>query len=98
MGRDHLRARVLDPHAVVVKGARGDGKADDTAAIQQALEVNVRPVVLDFTVPPDAMVWPMVPAGLSNDLIQVAKDTAPDWDREESEAIEQAEDADHDGE
>ncbi|MFK3739055.1 glycosyl hydrolase family 28-related protein [Massilia sp. TN1-12] len=27
-----------DPHAIVVKGARGDGKADDTAAIQQALD------------------------------------------------------------
>ena len=43
------------------------------------------------------MVWPMVPAGVSNDLIQVAKDEAPRWDREESEAIEQDLDADHDG-
>ena len=32
------------------------------------------------------MVWPMVPSGVSNDMIQVARDTAPQWDREESEA------------
>mgnify|MGYP007030217362 FL=1 len=37
-------------------------------------------------------------AGVSNDAIQVARDTAPQWDREESEALEQNEDADHSGE
>jgi acetolactate synthase-1/2/3 large subunit len=37
----------------------------------------------------------MVAAGVSNDMIQVAKDTAPQWDREESEALPQDEDADH---
>ena len=52
-------------------------------------------VLVDFVVHRDAMVWPMVPAGVSNDAIQVAKDTAPQWDREESEAIPQHEDADH---
>jgi acetolactate synthase-1/2/3 large subunit len=26
------------------------------------------------------MVWPMVPAGTSNDDISVARDMAPDWD------------------
>jgi acetolactate synthase-1/2/3 large subunit len=29
------------------------------------------------------MVWPMVPAGVSNDKIQVARDEAPVWDRED---------------
>jgi len=43
------------------------------------------------------MVWPMVPAGVSNDLIQVARDTAPQWDREESDAADHGLDADHDG-
>ena len=56
-----------------------------------------RPVVVDFVVERDAMVWPMVPAGVSNDAIQIARDAAPQWDREESEAIEQSTDADHDG-
>ena len=29
----------------------------------------------------------MVPSGVSNDAIQIARDTAPVWDREESEAM-----------
>ena len=36
------------------------------------------------------MVWPMVPAGVSNDAIQVAKDTAPQWDREDDTTAEEA--------
>jgi len=68
---------------------------DDT--IRAAMAVTDRPVVVDFVVHRDAMVWPMVAAGVSNDLIQVARDTAPQWDREESEAIEQGLDPDHDG-
>jgi acetolactate synthase-1/2/3 large subunit len=47
------------------------------------MEITDVPVVVDFVVHRDAMVWPMVPAGVSNDAIQVAKDTAPQWDREE---------------
>ena len=68
---------------------------DDT--IRAAMAVTDRPVVVDFVVHRDAMVWPMVAAGVSNDMIQVARDTAPQWDREESEAIEQGLDPDHDG-
>ena len=59
----------------------GDDQVDE--AIARALEINDRPVVVDFTVSPDAMVWPMVPAGVSNDAIQIAKDTSPDWNRED---------------
>ena len=39
------------------------------------MEVNDRPVVVDFVVHRDAMVWPMVPAGVSNDEIQIAART-----------------------
>jgi acetolactate synthase I/II/III large subunit len=39
--------------------------------------------VVDFVVHQDAMVWPMVAAGTSNDKIMVARDMAPVWDREE---------------
>ncbi|WP_349827503.1 acetolactate synthase large subunit [Brevibacterium litoralis] len=60
-------------------GLRVDSNADVDAAIQQALETNDRPVVIDFTVPPDAMVWPMVAAGVSNDEIQYARDLQPDF-------------------
>ncbi len=50
------------------------------AVIKQAREINDRPVVIDFIVHRDAMVWPMVAAGTSNDDIKVARDMAPDWD------------------
>ena len=78
-------------------GLRCERPEDIDATIQKAMEVNDVPVVIDFVVHRDAMVWPMVPAGVSNDAIQVAKDTAPQWDREEDEASEQPEDADKDG-
>jgi acetolactate synthase-1/2/3 large subunit len=45
------------------------------------------PVVIDFVVSTDAMVWPMVPAGTSNDDIKVARDTAPDFDYQMGEAV-----------
>ena len=46
------------------------------------------PVVVDFGVHRDAMVWPMVPAGTSNDDIQIARGMAPDWDRRRAEDSE----------
>jgi acetolactate synthase I/II/III large subunit len=55
---------------------------DIDATIQQALEINDRPVVIDFQVSADAMVWPMVPAGVSNDDIQFAQGLTPDFDSE----------------
>ena len=51
-------------------------------AITKALSINDRPVVIDFVVHRDAMVWPMVPAGVSNDKIQIARGGAPLWERE----------------
>jgi acetolactate synthase-1/2/3 large subunit len=52
------------------------------AAIKLALETNDRPVVIDFIVSRDAMVWPMVPQGVSNSAVQYAKDHAPEWEEE----------------
>ncbi|SDH84919.1 acetolactate synthase large subunit [Agrococcus jejuensis] len=48
-------------------------------AIRLALETNDRPVVIDFIVSKDAMVWPMVPQGVSNSFVQYAKDHSPEW-------------------
>ncbi|WP_045730608.1 acetolactate synthase large subunit [Pseudarthrobacter chlorophenolicus] len=56
---------------------------DIDATIQKALEINDRPVVIDFVVSPNSMVWPMVPAGVSNDQIQVARNMTPDWEEED---------------
>ena len=59
-------------------------KADEVdATIRQAMDIDDRPVVVDFTVSRDAMVWPMVAAGVSNDEIQYARGISPAWDREE---------------
>ena len=53
------------------------------AAIKLAIETNDRPVVIDFIVSRDSMVWPMVSAGVSNDEVKYARDAAPVWDGEE---------------
>ncbi|MDR1851038.1 MAG: acetolactate synthase large subunit [Propionibacteriaceae bacterium] len=65
MGCVGLRAEKLD-------------QVDDV--IKQAIEINDRPVVIDFVVGKDAMVWPMVEAGTSNDDIMIARNLAPEWE------------------
>ena len=52
-------------------------------AIRWAMSINDRPVLIDFRVSKDSMVWPMVAAGVSNDEIRYAKGMAPDWDVED---------------
>ena len=52
-------------------------------AIEWAMSINDRPVLIDFRVSKDAMVWPMVAAGVSNDEIRYAKGMAPDWEVED---------------
>ena len=42
-------------------------------------------MVIDFTVPAEAMVWPMVPAGVSNDQIEYAQNLRPEFEEEEEE-------------
>jgi len=55
-------------------------EADDVdAAIERANAINDRPVVVEFVVHKDAMVWPMVASGTSNDEIKIARGLAPDW-------------------
>jgi acetolactate synthase I/II/III large subunit len=61
-------------------GLRCDTKADVDATIEKAMAINDSPVVVDFTVGQDAMVWPMVAAGSSNDDIQAARDLRPVFD------------------
>ncbi|WP_144785368.1 acetolactate synthase large subunit [Microbacterium sp. BH-3-3-3] len=53
------------------------------AAIQLALDTNDRPVVIDFVVSADAMVWPMVPQGVSNSYVQYARDHSPTFNEQE---------------
>ncbi|MEI7642114.1 MAG: acetolactate synthase large subunit [Actinobacteria bacterium] len=64
-------------------GLRCDTTGDVDKVIKEAMAINDQPVVVDFSVFRDAMVWPMVAAGTSNDDIMVARETAPDWDSQE---------------
>ena len=64
-------------------GLRCERPEDVDATIEKAMSINDVPVVVDFVVHRDAMVWPMVPAGVSNDDIQVARGMSPQWDRED---------------
>ncbi len=50
-------------------GIRAERPADVTPALEKALAVDDRAVVVEFRVDPDAMVFPMVPAGRSNDEV-----------------------------
>ena len=62
---------------------RVEKEEDVDAAIKLALETNDRPVVIDFVVSADAMVWPMVPQGVSNSYVQYARDHAPAFEQED---------------
>ena len=64
-------------------GLRCDRPEDVDTVIEKALALDDAPVVIDFVVHRDAMVWPMVAAGTSNDDIMVARAMAPSWDSEE---------------
>lgn len=60
-------------------GLRCESPDEVDATIEKAMSMNDAPVVIDFIVHRDAMVWPMVAAGASNDDIQIARDLAPEW-------------------
>ncbi|MBF8186492.1 acetolactate synthase large subunit [Nonomuraea sp. K274] len=64
-------------------GLRCERPEDVDAIIKKAMEINDVPVVVDFVVHQDAMVWPMVAAGTSNDDIKIARDMAPRWENED---------------
>jgi acetolactate synthase-1/2/3 large subunit len=64
-------------------GLRCETKAEVDETIEKAMAINDQPVVVDFTVGKDAMVWPMVAAGASNDDIQAARDIRPEYEADE---------------
>lgn len=64
-------------------GLTCDDPAEVDAVIAKAMEINDVPVVVDFRVERDAMVWPMVAAGASNDDIKYARDLAPEFEKDD---------------
>jgi acetolactate synthase I/II/III large subunit len=63
-------------------GIRVRTKEEVEPAIRLAMETNDRPVVIDFIVSRDSMVWPMVPQGVGNSQVQYARNLAPEWEEE----------------
>ena len=61
------------------EGIRCEEPGEVDRVIERAMAIDDRPVVLDFVVHKDAMVWPMVAAGTSNNDIKFARGLAPDW-------------------
>ncbi|AXE54778.1 acetolactate synthase large subunit [Aurantimicrobium sp. MWH-Uga1] len=84
-GHDTIRVpdfvKLADAYGAL--GIRVTREEEIDAAIKLALETNDRPVVIDFVVSADSMVWPMVPQGVSNSYVQYARDHAPTWDTDE---------------
>jgi acetolactate synthase I/II/III large subunit len=64
-------------------GLRAEAKEDVDRVIQQAMEIDDQPVVIDFVVGADAQVWPMVAAGTGNDQIMAARNIRPLFDGDE---------------
>ncbi len=74
-------AKLAEAYGAVGLVCESPADVDDT--INQAMKINDVPVVVDFRVHRDAMVWPMVAAGTSNDEIKYAKDLAPQFDEDD---------------
>jgi acetolactate synthase I/II/III large subunit len=64
-------------------GLSCDSPDDVDSVIEKAMEIDDVPVVVDFRVHRDAMVWPMVAAGTSNDDIKYARDLAPEFEEDD---------------
>ncbi|MBA3248810.1 MAG: acetolactate synthase large subunit [Geodermatophilaceae bacterium] len=71
---------VLLAEAMGCVGLRCETREEVDATIDKAMQIDDRPVVVDFIVGEDAQVWPMVPAGTSNNDILAARDVRPDFD------------------
>ena len=65
-------------------GLRCDSRDKVDEVIHQAMEINDRPVVIDFVVGADAQVWPMVAAGTSNDQVMAARGIRPLFDEDDA--------------
>ncbi|MFC3893710.1 acetolactate synthase large subunit [Lentzea rhizosphaerae] len=63
-------------------GLRAESREEVDDVIAKALEIDDRPVVIDFVVGKDAQVWPMVAAGTGNSEIMAARGIRPLFDED----------------
>ena len=62
------------------EGIRVADPQDLRKALEKAHQIDDRPVVVEVLVSPDAMVFPMVPAGQTNDKVIYAPDKTVTWE------------------
>ncbi|HZJ48719.1 MAG TPA: biosynthetic-type acetolactate synthase large subunit [Acidimicrobiia bacterium] len=55
-------------------GLRADHPSEVAGVIEEALRINDRPVLIEFRCDPEAMLFPMVPSGGSNDDIAMSRE------------------------
>ena len=58
-------------------GMRAERPSEVGPTLEKALAVDDKPVVIEFTCDPEAMVFPMIPAGASNDNVILHEDDLP---------------------
>jgi acetolactate synthase-1/2/3 large subunit len=75
---------VLLAEAMGCVGLRCETREQVDAVINRAMEINDRPIVIDFVVGADAQVWPMVAAGTSNDEVKTARGIRPLFDDDDA--------------
>ncbi|BAH55473.1 acetolactate synthase large subunit [Rhodococcus opacus] len=72
--------KLAEAHGCVA--LRCEREEDVADVVAQARAINDRPVVIDFVVSAESLVWPMVAAGTSNDEIMAARNVRPFFDDE----------------
>ncbi|RZV45153.1 MAG: acetolactate synthase large subunit [Acidimicrobiia bacterium] len=71
---DHTPDFVKLAEAMGCVGLRAEHPSEVGPVIEKSLTINDRPVVVEFRVDPDEMVFPMVPAGGSNDVVAMSRE------------------------
>ena len=79
----HVPDFVMLAHSYGCEALRCEDPADIDSTIETAMSIDDVPVVVDFRVHQDAMVWPMVASGASNDDIKFARDLAPQFEEDD---------------
>ncbi|GAB2990240.1 acetolactate synthase large subunit [Amycolatopsis acidiphila] len=64
-------------------GLRCETREEVDEVIRRAMDINDRPVVIDFVVGKDAQVWPMVGPGAGNDEVMAARGIRPLFEEDE---------------
>ncbi|QDO87532.1 acetolactate synthase large subunit [Ornithinimicrobium ciconiae] len=79
----HVPDFVMLARSYGCEALRCEDPADIDRTIETAMAIDDVPVVVDFRVHQDAMVWPMVASGTSNDDIKYARDLAPQFEEDD---------------